>query len=469
MKEKEEFPIATSWGLRILLSVLMLAYSAWAASPKEQIIYDFGNGNLGAYPSSGLIFDASGKLYGTAPSGGPAGHGTIFQLSPPPSKGDAWTATPLYSFVGGAAAAEPYADLAADGAGNFYGTTLGGGQFGYGTVFELKPSAAPGEWIATVLYSFAGGSDGALPYAHLIFDNAGNLYGTTFFGGTGCVEGCGTVFQLTPTNSSAWQERVIYRFQGGSDGTGPFAGLVMDERGTLYGTTIDGGAYGCGTAFGPELSASPSIGDSGDVLRRPFVPMVAGLDGTVFQLKPPHKISGVWTHTVLHSFGSGNDGANPYAGLTRDGEGNLYGTTIFGGNVGCGFAAATCGTVFEVKPPHTKGGAWREAVILEFPAGGRGGFGPYAGLALDGKGNFYGATEFGGDGTCNYGCGVVFRLKPPPGKNGGWLETVLHNFEGGSDGTNPAAGLILDRQGKAYGTTSYGGSGGTGTVFRIVP
>jgi uncharacterized repeat protein (TIGR03803 family) len=319
------------------------------------------------------------------------------------------------------------AGLVPDSAGNLYGTTLDGGVYGTGTVFELT-RGSNGRWMEHVLHDFAGGKDGEYPYAAPIFDTAGNLYGTTRYGG---VSGNGTVFELTPESSGTWTERVLFQFTGGKDGSQPWSGLILDATGNLYGTTSGGGnssdcAYSsCGVVF--ELTRS-SNGD--------------------------------WKEQVLHAF-SGKDGGSPLASLVFDGRGNLYGTTEWD-------SVYFGGVVFELV--HDSGGEWTEHVLHWFSRGSDGG-NPVAGLILSAAGHLYGTTEFGGDlGACGGGgCGVVFELTRT--SNGRWSEHVLHDFTGGADGANPLAVVIFDRAGNLYGTTSLGGSGGlgNGTIFELMP
>lgn len=309
--------------------------------------------------------------------------------------------TVLYSFTGGSDGGDPYAALITDNSGNLYGTTFGGGTAGWGTVFKVTSNGTE-----TVILSFNGGSGGANPEAGVISDNSGNLYGTTYGGGT---NGCGTVFKATPGG----KETVLYSFTCGTNGDGayPKAGLIMDRKGNLYGTTSEGGAYG---------------------------------PGTVFKVSPNH------SETVLVSFvGSGGD--YPYAGLIMDAKGKLYGTTYNGGG-------ADGGTVFKLTRAGT------ETVLLAFN-GGAGGADPYASLIMDTKGSLYGTTSAGGNGT--YPEGTVFKIA----RNGS--EKVLYNFcslytQGGCvDGSTPHAGLIMGTTGKLYGTTYAGGAYGLGTVFEL--
>lgn len=329
----------------------------------------------------------------------------------------AQTLTTLYSFTGGGGAS-PYAGLIADASGNLYGTTVGGGTTNNGTVFELTPAGSE-----TVLHSFTDvNGDGAIPYRGLIADAAGNLYGTTFFGGASAL-GAGTVFKLT-NSSGNWIETALYSFPGfNGDAENPEGSLIMDSSGNLYGTTLGGGANGVGTVF--ELVNS----------------------------------SGTYTERVLYSFTAGSDGGFPLAGLIMDASGNLYGTANSGGN--SSDCPGGCGVVFKVTP--TTG---TEVVLYSFT--GSDGAAPYAGLIADASGNLYGTTELGGNlSDCSgQGCGVVFELV---NSSGNYTENVLYSFTGGSDGAAPTAGLIADASGNLYGTTYLGGTNNDGTVFKLTP
>jgi uncharacterized repeat protein (TIGR03803 family) len=322
-----------------------------------------------------------------------------------------------------------------DASGNLYGTTDGGGSGGYGTVFELSPQSG-GSWFETVLHSFTGKTDGAEPIAGVILDTTGNLYGTTWAGGSGAcdngnVKGCGTVFDLSPQSGGGWSEQVLYSFRSkGNDGNNPYSSLIFDSAGNLYGTTSDGGSdkckYGCGTVF--ELS--------------------------------PQQGSG-WSETVLHHFqGSGSDGEAPYGSLTLNKEGHLFGTTCLGG-------ALLHGSIFELSPKS--GGGWHETMLHSFRLDGDGRF-PYAGLILDKSGNLFGTTSTGGSGNCgNNGCGTISRIARQSG--GRWAENVLYSFnpKGQPSGSFPLAGLALDANGNFYGTTSGGNEYTSGTVFELSP
>jgi uncharacterized repeat protein (TIGR03803 family) len=394
------------------VAALILACNAEAA-PKYKVLYSFGvSSNDANSPQAPVIIDPKGNLFGTA-NGGSYQEGTAYELMRT-RKG--WVESVLYSFGGTKDdGLGPQAGLALDALGNLYGTTVNGGAYLYGTAFELSPGS--GGWSETVIHSFCGSGDGCDPYSNLIFDAAGNLYGTTY---TGQVS-YGTVFELSP-GSGGWTETTLYGFQGGSDGRVTFAGLTWDKSGNLYGTTWEGGSYG---------------------------------DGTVYELT--RSSGGAWTERILHSFGPSNrDGAGPTTGVVFDRSGNLYGTTAGGGPNLCG-SYHNCGVVYKLSPG--KHGGWKETRLYDF-AQNAGGFDPQA-IAIDSAGNLYGTTMEGGSGG-----GVVFRLAPLP--HGKWKYTVLHTFSG-PDGGVPMAGVTLDGKGHIYGTTFGGGAYGGGVVFELAP
>lgn len=391
------------------------------AAAQERVLHNF-SGKNGSQPYSGLIFDAAGNLYGTTFEGGLYNYGTVFELTP--KAGGGWTEKVLHSFnYNGKDGYYPHGSLIFDGNGNLYGTTTYGGSAacsddqpgGCGTVFELTPKPGGG-WAEKILYSFGNG--GAYPVASLIFDTVGNLYSTTLEGPVveGVNAGCGTVFELTPA-ANAWTEWTLYfNF---ADDCGPFAGVVFDAKGNLYGTTEGEGAYG----------------------------------GIVYELTPG--AGGSWTETTLHYFLlDGTDGYTPAGGLIFDAAGNLYGATVFGGT-------GKVGTVFELTP--TSGNMWTEAILHDFGSGTEE-YGPSGSLMFDAAGNLYGATYAGG--TYNYG--TVFELSPAG--DGRWTGRVLHNFNNnGKDAYYPNGSLIFDDAGNLYGTTGSGGLYGNGTVFEITP
>jgi uncharacterized repeat protein (TIGR03803 family) len=416
--------------LLIIFTAMLLAASTHAVA-QETILYNFTGGPEGGLPLAGLIWDASGNLYGTTAGDRTNDNGTVFELTP--QNGGGWTENVLHEFSRhGKGGALPHAGLIFDDAGNLYGTTEDGGHGGIGTAFKLSPGGGGG-WTETVLHVFhESGKDGNYLFGGLISDSQGNFYGTTDdvddqYGGN--------VFELSPKAGGGWKETVLHRFgrynqcHCGTDGLSPGAGLVRDAAGNLYGTTTRGGTFGW---------------------------------GTVFELSP--KAGGGWNEAVLHSFNDvGTDGFFPVAGLLIDAAGNLYGTTTGGGANGGG------GTVFELTPQS--GGNWTETVLHSFAGGPNDGADPAAGLIFDAAGNLYGTTFMGGSDTSGCqsdGCGTVFELTPQSGGN--WTETVLHSFsDDGTDGTSPYASLLLDAEGNLYGTTAAGGAQGYGTVFEVTP
>jgi uncharacterized repeat protein (TIGR03803 family) len=346
----------------------------------------------------------------------------------------------LYSFAGGNDGAYPAASVVRDKAGNLYGTTQSGGFDNVGTVFKLTPAG-----VESVLHSFGTGYDGAYPTSSLIIDGTTNLYGTA---GEGGVNNGGIVFKLTLDGT----ETILYSF-GGGDGAGPAAGLVR-RAGTLYGTTEFGGTNNDGVVFKLTKDGEESVlhsfsggSDGGLPLAGLIMDGVGNLfgtthfggqdgSGTVFEIAPGD------SEIVLHSFAGGSDGAYPDGALTLDASGNLYGTTSIGG-------ASNSGTVFRIAADGT------ESVLYSF-TGGKEGADPSCALVIDAASNLYGTTPL----TETDGDGAVFRLAPD-----GTI-SVLHSFKG-ADGTNPEAGLIVDTKGRLYGTTPQGGAHGYGVVFRL--
>jgi uncharacterized repeat protein (TIGR03803 family) len=317
----------------------------------------------------------------------------------------------------------PIAGLVFDGAGAAYGSATQGGTYGAGMIFKLTPSGT--SWKETVLYDFHGGSDGSVPYSGVVLDSAGAVYGATVGGGTGTcfyqnVSGCGVVYKLTPpVKGTRWKQSVLYTFTGGVDGGTPLGVLLFDKLGSLYGTTLTGGTFNGGTVF----SLSPS-GQG-------------------------------WAETVLHSFGNATDGARPACGVVFDIDGNLWGTTTSGGQ------SIYWGTVFELSPSKT---GWQESVIYSFSNGADGGL-PAASLIFDGAKSVYGTTDSGGI----PGNGTVFQITPPPKGGTTWTEAVIYNFHGGADGAGPQAPVISDSAGNLYGTATGSGESGAGVVFQLTP
>ena len=362
-----------------------------------KVLHTFGQ--LANTPSSGLVLDAAGNAYGTTAKGGYNNAGTVYQLSPTTGFHI------VYAFSGHPDGRTPQGNVVFDSAGNIYGTTVSGGAFtncnsglGCGTVFRLTPPKNGGLWTETVLYNFTGGVDGSSPQAGVILDAVGNLYGTTAFGGA---LGAGVIFQVMPSGNT-WTENVLYTFTGG-DGDGGFlqGGLIFDTDGNLHGMS----------------------------------------GATVFELSPSGE---QWVFNVIHAFNpKQGDGAGAAAGLTFDSTGNLYGTTTFGGEFGFG-------TVFELT---NDSGTWTETILHSF-ASGRDGASPQASLTLDASGNLYGTTQQGG-GQNNLG--TVFKLQQD---NGAWQE-LLFRFQP-NQGGRPTTPLLLDSAGRIYGTAP-------GVVFRITP
>jgi hypothetical protein len=466
-------PFQRTVSTAILLIVLIIVAGHLTpahAQYVETVPYTFTGASDGAAPAASLIADSNGNFYGTTPNGGhtggsncpgqnpPTGCGVVFELSPPAGGSGPWTETVLYTFTGSSDGAYPQASLIFDSNGNLYGTTSNGGVMtgsicatlgGCGVAFELTPPAhGGGSWTETVLYSFTGGDDGSVPYSNLIFDSNGNLYGTAAGGGANFG---GTVFELTPPagGSGPWTESTLYAFAGDVDGGTPVAGLVFDSSGNLYGTTNSGGSG----------------------------------RGVVFEVTPPTGGSGRWTETPIYTFKGKTDGGYPYAGVTFDTKGNLYGTTAIGGSQTGSTCKPTsgCGVVFELSPPTGQSNNWTETVLYTFTASTDGGY-PYAGIIFDASGNLYGTTVQGGNSlsqNCSdsEGCGVVFELSPPVGKSS-WSETVLYAFAGAADGGFPYAAPTFDATGNLFGTTSYGGNlsgsncndvGGCGVVYELTP
>jgi hypothetical protein len=371
----------------------------------ESVLYVFQGLSVGdgMTPAGGVILDTAGNLFGTTAYGG-AGHclllggdvgcGTVYELTPPTQKGDAWTETVIYSFQGGNDGFVPSGNLVFDAAGNLYGATYYGGGFGVcdqgiyancGTIFKLgPPKTKGGAWTEKVLYSFKSGTDGANPNGSLAFDSKGAIYGTTFFGGNqGCAQdagvGCGTVFKLSPParKGHAWKYEVLRRFDYGSsrtaqgDGENPAAGVVLDSRGILYGTTERG----------------------------------SQAEGTVFSLTPPAKRGDPWKESLLHLFGiTYHDGWNPF-GLVFNATGDLYGVANRAGANGSG-------TVFRLRPPVKQRKHWGFTTLYSFlpPPDG---VSPTGDLILDKSSNLFGVTQQGGNGPCQQGgCGTVFEFAP---------------------------------------------------------
>jgi len=420
-------------GVGILASLLFLPPFSSAAAPaiKEKVIYSFQGGADGAYPLSDLILDSAGNLYGTTSSGGSGCCGIVFELK---RAQGGWKEEVLHEFTGGNDGSTPQAGLIFDPAGNLYGTTAFGGTSGLGTVFKLTPDSKGG-WAESVIYSFNySGSAGYSPSTDLVYDTQGNLFGTT---PQGAIEtcskfnGCGAVFELTPLRDGTWKETTIHQFSGSPDGAMPSSGLILDSAGNFYGMTEYGGAGRCASN---EYQGC----------------------GAIYKLTSDSH--GGWTETVLYTFALGGGfGIFPSGELILDEAGCLFADSQAGGD--------QYGTVFQLQESRKFG--WQQGVLHRF-------FGP----PLDGQyptgrlvrrsvnGDLFGVARAGG--ANRYG--LVFELEHSKGDK----EQVLHSFAGPPDGAYPAAGLLRDSRGHLYGTTRYGGSaiactGGCGTVYEVVP
>jgi uncharacterized repeat protein (TIGR03803 family) len=328
----------------------------------EDVLHFF-DGADGATPVAGLAFDARGNLYGNTYRGGIADYGTVFKLTSRP--GDSWVFSNIHSFASPASGVYPVAGVSFDNSGRLYGTTSAGGLYTNGIAYNLEP-VSPSNWYEIPVHAFGAPGDGSVPYGGLIFDAAGNAYGTTNQGGA---NGVGTVFQLTRSRLNfGWTETVLYSFKGricsqSSDGAGPAAGLTFDSAGDLYGTTQCGGAGGYGTVF-----------------------------------KLTHNPDDTWTESILYAFQGGNDGANPTAPVTFDSAGNLYGTTVDGGPL-------TDGTIYKLTLAN---GSWTESVLHAFSY--TDGAAPASGVILDAAGNLYGTASSGG--TNGPSGGVAYEFIP---------------------------------------------------------
>jgi uncharacterized repeat protein (TIGR03803 family) len=390
------------------------AQPALAAGQKN--VYAFAAGSDGGFPRGGVIADDKGNLYGTTSSGGAGHSGVVYKLTH--EADGSYTQSTLYAFTGAADGANPQAGLLRDAKGHLYGTTYAGGANGQGVVFELiPPKKGSDTWTHKVLWTFTGGADGGQPTCSLIFDSAGNLVGTTDWGGTGVV---GTVFRLSPPAKSAkkWTQTVLYNFTGNADGGEPYGRMLLGADGNLYGTTAGYGEFNYGTVF--------KLAENG---------------------------SGGWDFSVLHAFAGGKDGEVPRDGLIQGPDGTLYGATA-------GFAKSW-GNVFSIEPDGSNYTVlWQVAGFQGFT-----GNGPWRALSMDANGVLYGATY--ADGLSDQG--EVFSLTPSQGT---WKPKVLYTFPGGADGEMAYTDVLVGKNGVLFGTTTgvadqFGFY--PGTVWRIRP
>lgn len=415
---------ALTFGLAIAVAAGVVLLSSPAEGQTFSVLHYFTGGSDGGNPNASITVGGSGILYGTATGDGPPGSiGTVFKLT---QKGSAWVLDPLHEFTGPPDGSYPLAGVTIGPNGVLYGTTSFGGSFGnagfgYGTVFEVQPpptvcKTAICYWNETVLHAFGESpNDGSIPeYGNVIFDQAGNMYGTTT---TDDGASCGTVWELSPS-AGGWTESVLYQFTDGADGCSPYGGVIFDSAGNLYGVSANGGV---------------------------------GL-GTLFQLSPSN---GGWTEHTLLEF-NGESGIHPYGTLIMDQAGNLYGTARDNGPNGGG-------TVFEFSPSN---GGWTFTLLYAFSSNA---CGPMAGLTLGPDGNLYGVCRTGGMNRN----GWVFEL--PTNCNQTCTPNVVHDFNF-TDGADPEAPVTFDANGNMYGTTVAGGMGNCssdpgecGVVWEITP
>ncbi len=408
--ESRRIANCASKGFFLSAVIALLATAAWAAGTTK-LIYSFAGGVAGEYTDTELVIDSAGNLYGTSVQGGMFASGTVFQVTP------AGVHTVLYSFSGGADGGEPYKGVTLGPDGNLYGTTVAGGggscDGGCGVVFKLTNSS--GAWTESVIHSFTGGNDGSGPGSPVAFDARGNVYGTTPTGGA---NGMGVIYELMPNATGGWGLHVVHAFTGGADGGQGSAGkLLIDAYGNLFGVCTVGGVNGF---------------------------------GTVYEVSPRQ---GQWQFTTLYAFKDQPDGALPYGAVVADKSGNLYGTTYYAG-------VNDQGTVYKLTRSN---GAWTETVLYSFK-GGTDGAAPISNLVSDAAGNFYGTTSAGGA-AC--GCGVIFKMTRSAG--GKWTEGVVYRFPGKPAPGTAYNGLVSDSAGNFYGATVNGGSGDDGTIYEFTP
>ena len=426
MDLKRLLPKRSRWGLA---AILLFAVGSWASGPRTVVVYKFAGSPDGRFPNGQLIADHAGNLYGTTEFGGTSDNGVVFELSPPAVRGGKWTETVLYRFSGGSDGIGPNPGLVFDKSGNLYGTTFDGGNCRYycGVVFRLAPPTTQGgAWTETILHAFGGpnSSDGGAPTGSLVFDKAGNLYGTTEFGGD--VSSCGVVFQLSPSAlpGGLWTETVLYSFTGIPDGQFPVGYLTIDKQGTVFGTTTEGGTGACTDGEGSTIGC-----------------------GTLFELTSG--TGGAWTETVLYNFQTSDSGSA--LDLLLDSTGALYGPAGY--------------DIIKLVPPVRHGDPWTDQVLHQFTGGIRGRY-PSSGVISDPGGNLYGTTSANG---LFSPYGTVYELSPPTMKGRKWTVTTLHRFPGNFSSAQPQGRLLRGRSGALYGTTSADSFGGNGYVFKIIP
>jgi hypothetical protein len=420
---------------QVLAGTIAFAAIAFGVTPvahaqTETTIYNFGAKGAPNSPDSGIVLGKSGTLYGVTAFGG-TGHGVVYSLK---LVAGGWQETALYTFTGGSDGGTPYTAPLLDANGNIYGTAQSGGTSGVGLVYELSPNSG-GTWQETVLYSFTGLADGGYPSGNLVFDQAGNLYGSNSGDGNQRTEacqntgGCGVIFKLSPESGGKWGFHLLHTFSGGRDGVGS-AWLTFDPAGNLFGAAA-------GAWEGFELPSAP---------------------GLVFRLTPT--ASGPWKDSVVYAFRGAADGGLPSAVIFGP-DGSMYGTGADGGlvnNCQSGYGPMGCGVVFKISP--TADGGWKETAIYAF-TGGSDGNDPVGALVFD-NGKLYGATLLGG----SFGYGVIFELAPSSGGEE-WNESVAYTFD--TQGSLPTGTLAVDAKGNLFGTARDGGANLGGVAFELAP
>ncbi|HEX8816829.1 MAG TPA: choice-of-anchor tandem repeat GloVer-containing protein [Terriglobales bacterium] len=399
---------ATIQRLRVTVLIFGLCVAAQAA-PEYKVLFNF-NGADGNAPWGGVSVGNDGAVYGASGGGGTGpctnGCGLLFKIS---RKGTTWAEDILYSFQGGADGLGPTGGVTVASDGTLLGTTTWGGTEKNGTVWKLAPLRDG--WSEKVLYSFPGDAQGCCPESGVVISNAGKLYGTA-----------AATYELEP-EPDGWKYSVLHEFLGqDGDGYDPFAGVIRDDRGNLYGTTEYGGNQ-CGSSS----------------------------CGTVYELSP--EPDGKWKEAILHRFNDkASDGTMPgWGALYMDSAGSLYGTTAGGGCCG--------GVIFRLSPRNS--GGWTYTILYDFK-GGALGYEPNTGVVMGRDGSLYGTTDYGGGPNS---CGVLYKLAPTG--NDKWQYSVLHVFGEGNDGCVPEGDLVIDQQGNLYGSLVLGGEYGYGAIFEL--
>jgi uncharacterized repeat protein (TIGR03803 family) len=384
---------------------------------KESVLWSFTGGNDGGNPIGGVIADAAGNLYGGTIAGGPSDKGTIFELI---GSGKRYTEKTLVSFHGKNGNSSAGA-LTLGPTGELYGVTVWGGRYGYGSAFQLSTKGRPREHV---IWSF-NYSDGANPDVGMVLDDKGALYGTTAVGGA---YGAGVVYKLTPAGQG-YSEKTLWTFGQGTDGKYSAAPLTLGANGVIYGTA-GGGGKGCRNGC-----------------------------GIVFELTPSK--SG-YAERILYNFKGADDGSGPSSGVTIDGSGTMYGVTNYGGGTTCA-SGYGCGTAYELTPQGAGSLTYTERVLWSFGKG-TDGYYPMSNVVIGKRGELYGTAWQGG----TYNAGTAYELVP---HGGGYRETILWNFSVGDDGYDPRGNILMDDRGRLYGACYAGGSSEfpDGTVFRITP